>query len=278
MIDLNLSVTAPSDRPVFLLSSGHRCGSTLLQRLLNSCPDVLIWGEQNGYLNGFLREYEALLDWESRFSNNRKIFLLEGYDNFVPNMVPEDHELRTAASAHIAALFCVPAMRLGRAIWGFKEVRYGAKVALFLQRCFPKARFIHLTRNIVECFISLKHWEDSSDPWNRKWTEKSLEDWVRINGSFLNFGDKIEKLLTVKYEDVVSDPKGFIAVLSDFLNTSLNSFDQSVFDRKIHYSGPEGQSVRKEILASDLIPEEQSLLLKRDTIEIAQRYGYEISF
>ena len=71
-----------SDQPLFVLSSGQRCGSTLIQRLLNSNHDILIWGEQHGYLNGFLREYRAFLEWESEYSHHRKTFLQNGYDNF----------------------------------------------------------------------------------------------------------------------------------------------------------------------------------------------------
>ena len=278
MTNISFSVSTPSERPIFVFASTQRCGSTLLQRLLNSCPDVLIWGEHTGYLNSFIREYQALLEWESRFSSQRKTFLLEGCDNFVPNMVPEDHELMGAAIAHIVALFAVPAAKLGRSIWGFKEVRYGAQVALFLQKCFPKARFIHLTRNIINCFISLKHWEDSPDPWNRKWTENSMEDWRRINASFLNVGDRIPNLLSVKYEDMVADPKGFVEELSQFLEIAPDSFDQGVFNRRIHNVGSAGTAERSKILPSDLNAEERALLSQPSIVEVAKEYGYKIEF
>jgi hypothetical protein len=277
---INFSVKTPSEQPIFLFATGQRCGSTLLQRLLNSCPDILIWGEHGGYLNSFvLQEYPALLEWGSRFSDNRKIFLVEGYDNFAPNMmVPEDYELWHAATAHIAALFGVPAAKLGRYIWGFKEVRYGAKVALFLQKCFPKARFIHLTRNVMDCYLSLKNWENSQSHWEHKWTENSLENWKRINSSFLTPDEKISNLFSVKYEVMVAEPKQFIEKLSQFLEISPDSFDHSVFERRIHGPGAEGRAERPKILPSDLNEEDRALLTEASIVKIAKEYGYEIEF
>lgn len=279
MADAASAPTEPSDRPIFVLACCHRTGSTLLQRLLNSCPGVLVWGEQGGYLNGFLGEFRALLDWESRFAGHRRTFLAEGYDNFVPNVVPEEEDLRAAAGAHVRALFGDPAARLGRPLWGFKEVRYGADVALFLQRCFPEARFIHLTRDIVDCFLSLKSWEESPDPWNREWTKRSLEDWQRINASFLEGREWIRRLLTVRYEDLVADPPAFVDELSRFLELPRDAFDPGVAGRILTYDGDGGtRTERLRSRRADLDEEERALLSTERIAEIARAYGYSITF
>ncbi|MEI6681640.1 MAG: sulfotransferase [Bacteroidota bacterium] len=269
----------PTDKPIFILTSGQRCGSTLLQRLLNSNKDILIWGEQHGYLNGFLREYRDLLDYESEYSNHRKTFLQNGYDNFIPNMLPEDVDLKRAAITHIIALFGDPALKLGRTIWGFKEVRYDAQIALFLYRCFPNARFIHLTRNIIDCFISLKHWEESPGTWNRSWTEIFIEDWKRINSSFLNVTDRIPQLMRIRYEDMISNPKGTIDRLSSFLSITTESLDSKVFKRKLHVESSDGiKDLRSEISPADLNAEERNLLSTNIIIDISKEYGYKIEF
>ena len=269
----------PTDRPIFIFASGQRCGSTLLQRLLNSNSDILIWGEQHGYLNGFLREYRGLLEWESEYSKHREVFIRDGYDNFVANMLPESHDLEKAAIDHIVAIFGMPAIKLGRTIWGFKEVRYDSQIALFLQRCFPTARFIHLTRNIINCFISLKHWENAAGPWNRSWTEMFIEDWKRINTSFLNMVDKIPHLLRIKYENMVANPKDFIGQLSHFLEISPDSVDYRVFNKKLHRGDLIGSvDSRPLILSSDLTAEERYLLSKESIIEISKEYGYRVEF
>src|SRR4051794_29192490 len=44
-------------KPAFIFGTG-RCGSTHLQRLISLRTDTWIWGEHDGFLNGFLRSFE----------------------------------------------------------------------------------------------------------------------------------------------------------------------------------------------------------------------------
>ncbi|HZJ49668.1 MAG TPA: sulfotransferase [Actinomycetota bacterium] len=264
-----------SERPIFVLASGHRTGSTLLQRLLNSCEQVMIWGEQLGYLNTFVQGYGLLRRWESQFAAHRRRFVSEGFDDFLPNMMPTDVEIQNAARLHLYGLFALPAARLERPMWGFKEVRYGVDVAVFLQSCFAGARFIHLTRDIVECFLSLKRWEDSSDDWTRSWTDRSLRHWEEINAGFLERGGELEDLLTVRYEDMVARPEAFVEDLSRFLGVSPGTFDTTVFDRVRTYN-PADAGPRPD--RGELAPEERDLLRSQRIAEVAAAYGYDSTF
>jgi hypothetical protein len=268
-----------SEEPIFLFASGHRTGSTLLQRLLNSCPDCLIWGEHNGYLNGFKGEYEKILEWEKLHSGIRKTFLLQGYGEFIANMTPEVYELKNATHLHITALFGLPAAKVGRSTWGFKEVRYGAEIVLFLQDFYPKARFIHLTRNVIDCFISMKRWENSSDPWNREWTKVSLANWARINESFYQKGDQISNLLQIKYEEMISNPGKTIKTLAKYLKISQEDFDREVFE--IRVNGTVDTDHAEHNLSKtqpELTIDEKELLTQNDIVRAARLYNYEIGF
>jgi len=42
--------------PIFLLGTG-RSGTTLLQRIINSAEDVIIWGEHGGFLSQVSEAY-----------------------------------------------------------------------------------------------------------------------------------------------------------------------------------------------------------------------------
>ena len=48
-----------SGTPVFLVGTG-RSGTTLVQRLLNSYSDTLIWGEHAGFLQQYSEAYNLL--------------------------------------------------------------------------------------------------------------------------------------------------------------------------------------------------------------------------
>ncbi|WP_193213675.1 sulfotransferase family protein [Luteolibacter marinus] len=262
--------TTPCDEPLFILASAQRCGSTLLQRLLNSRADTLIWGEHQGVLNGFASLHKDLMAWESRFAGNRKEFLMTGCDLFLPNMVPEDHELRSAAIAYVLNLFGVPAARLGKSRWGFKEVRYGADVLVFLKGLFPKARFIHLTRDPAACFRSMKHWELGEDDWDRAQTERSMWDWQRINCGLLEMREYIPRMMFVRFEDMVGDPAAFIERLAGFLGASPEEFDAGVFERRL--DGNFGKPVADGRL--DLTADEAAFLADPAIAGVAEQLGY----
>jgi len=278
MIPLESLPAMQKETPIFVLGSSQRTGSTLLQRLLNSSPQVMIWGEHLAHLSGFLREFEVLRDWGKRHADERKNLLLEGYDIFAPNIMPEEYELVDAARIYIAGIFGLPAAKLGRPIWGFKEVRYGAQMALFLQECFPQARFIHLTRNPVACFLSMKRLEGTPGEWNREWTETAIYNWAGINETFLNQGKKINRFLQVKFEEMIADPSAFMGKLSAFLDIPEQEFEASVFKKRVSWDKPvdQGDRIQDESPAYQLDEKDRALLGDDHLAQIAAQYGYRI--
>jgi hypothetical protein len=278
MIPLETLPLLHKEQPVFLLASSHRTGSTLVQRLLNSCPRMMIWGEHLAHLSVFSREFRLLQEWGIQHADERDTFLQKGYDQFVPNILPQDTELVDAARLYVAGLFGIPAARLGRPIWGFKEVRYGAQVALFLQACFPEARFIHLTRNPLDCFFSMKRLEESSGEWKRKWTETAMYNWAGINESFLKLGEEIHKLLKVEFDEMIADPAVFLGKLSTFLDIPEQEFDASVFKTRVRWDKSLNceDKIQQDGLANTLDEEGRTLLRDSYLVEIAEQYGYQI--
>jgi len=229
----------------------------------------MIWGEHGGYLNNFVQGFNELRNWANNKNDELLTYLRFGFDNFIPNLTPSSENLEHAAAEYIRGVFAMPSLALYRPFWGFKEVRYEANVALALQSWFPEARFIHLTRNVVDCFASLKRWE-LSGKWKREWTIQSLESWVRINRSFAEEGTKIARLLAVQYEDMVEESTKAIQLgrVASFLQLSTRSFDDTVFLRRL--DGTDRYAPRVSLDATDVA------LLRSipDCVRVAEQYGY----
>ena len=134
--------------PLLILAAGQRCGSTLVQRLLSSHPDVLIWGEHAGQLREVLAVAERLGGWTAEFGELGRLgYARSGHQSFMANMTPEAVHIDDAVRAFLEALFAEPAAGLGRPVWGFKEVRYGlAEASRLSQGSFPDCRVVHITR------------------------------------------------------------------------------------------------------------------------------------
>jgi hypothetical protein len=260
------------------MASGARCGSTLVQRLLNSHEHVLIWGEQCGFLSSFILGMEDLLDWKRRYEHHRQIYLAEGHNVFSSNLLPLEDEIVCAAQHFVQHLFAVPARNMEKARWGFKEVKYDAAVAMFLHNLFPNARVVHLTRDIIDCFISLKHWENEPGAWTRESTECELHAWQRINESFLAMGGTRPWLMTMRYEDLVDEPKEALSRLCAFLGLAIEDLDLAVFRDRLHQEGPNGGAERPFISRRSLADSERGLLVRPPIPEISAALGYVLDF
>lgn len=274
--------------PVFIFASGQRCGSTLLQRLLCSHPQIIIWGEHDGTLNKILPGFERLLQWKEMFDHQFQLYLNEGYNNFIPNMNPPCKHIIYAREQFIRNIWQRPAQEMGKSIWGFKEVLYGADIALALREIFPNAKIIHLTRNIFECFISLRHEEQISPAdqphvplqqvWTRERTVEFIDAWVKVNHSLITTpgltGDWVFRL---KYETLVKDKIDTTTALAEWLGLDIKDFDMDVFNHKLYTDRHKGIDPRPPIKRSQLTDEEIALVTRDEILQLSEILGFDMT-
>ena len=156
----------PQDEPIFILSAGWRSGSTAVQRILTT-DNRIIWGEPFAHSAPIRSAAEA---WIPFNNDERRLpadwplerFLLTSHspsslaETWIANLYPEPFELLAAQRAYLSALFGSPAAKAGISNWGVKGIRMGGGVAVFLQMLFPRARFVLLTRNPFDAFLSYR--------------------------------------------------------------------------------------------------------------------------
>ncbi len=146
--------------PVFVFTV-HRSGGTLLGRVLNCHPDLVIWGEHGGFLNKFAEIDAIVARYNTVITDSRKQ-LAPDYaasaevrsQTFQPWTTAHDFSgLRDHARAAITAMFTA-GLRPGQR-WGFKEIRYHSPLlASYLAGLFPDARFVLLRRAIPNAAVS----------------------------------------------------------------------------------------------------------------------------
>lgn len=259
--------------PIVVLASGPRCGSTLLQRLLNSHPDVLVWGEGGGFLGRFAAAFADLRDWASTYETQRAALRMAA-DAFVANALPDDGELDAAAAAFIRALFAEPAARRGRSRWGFKETRGDARLARFLRAVLPGTRVIHLTRDVADVLRSLAEWEATSPNWSADQTAAALADWARVNASFRD--DPGAADLALRYETVVAEPMGTVDRLGRVLDLDPSGFDLGVFARRLRWEGEDVDPAADPGPSAPLAAHQRALLARGSLAAVAAAYGYDL--
>lgn len=215
-------------RPVFVLGGGLRTGSTLLQRLLISSGDILIWGEHDGALVPHLA---SLLDDMQRWLESRATPLVDlatfrrsGYNAWIPNMNPPPGHFEDGCRALLARALGDPARALGYPRWGFKEVRYGAAAALFLQKLYPNAAFILLVRDPRECLQSLL-----STKWGEEVARKGdpitfLRTWARLSEELLEVGSRLNKVALIRYQEILRNTAAVLDRVSAVTEIPVDRF------------------------------------------------------
>lgn len=232
---MNRSTVSNSMGPVFLLAGGGRTGSTLLQRLIISTRQVLVWGEHGGIL---LPQMRRLLSqthsWIESANGYRMLdeFKADAYNTWVPNLNPEPASLRSAGRAFLEQYLGASARKMGYARWGFKEIRYGAEDVRMLQTLFPRASFVFLVRNPVNCLRSIKatKWyasDHNADP------AVFLNEWARTSGDLADVYPECRRACLVRYEDAISNPSETARAIAQTIGVPFAAFDLSVFDRQL---------------------------------------------
>ena len=147
-----------SSKPVFIFAA-HRSGSTMLERILNCHPNLVVWGEHGGLLNKFAElNILASKTWnvsaplgERRLERFVAKQSLEEFDAWTNPMDVE--RLRSWTRSFLIETFS-SGLKPGQR-WGIKEIRYGgAALTWFLLNLFPDCRVLVLRRDLVQLCIS----------------------------------------------------------------------------------------------------------------------------
>lgn len=216
--------------PVFFILSRPRTGSTLLRTLFDAHPNVQIPPECQFIINlypkygsrGFWNKSqitEFAKDLETQFLFHtwkldtsdliRSLLLLEGKISY--------GNICKAVYWHYQSLFSKNQILL----IGDKNPGYALYINLLL-KIFPEARFIHLTRDYRDNFLSLARVEFEL-PFIALTTYKWRYFYKRISSA----ADAMpERFATIRYEDLVNHPKMEMERLCLFLSLP---FEENVF-------------------------------------------------
>lgn len=263
-------------RPIFVLASGWRSGSTLLQRMLTS-DRTLIWGEPY-HLGGAI---QSIIDLWAPFSESwpdaRHIVDPDKSEPIRPsdwlaNLYPPVSDIIHGQRAFLERAFAEPAHRMGYDEWGIKEVRIGGGGASVLRYLFPNARIVFLVRNPYDAYLSYRTLlqRRSVEGWYFHWPEGRVTGaaefgaiWHRLASSHAKYRFRAEAL-QVRYEDL-TDPTT-IKDLTTRVGVPLDA-EQTAFEVGSSFT-------RSESTARPELSDREIAVLRSKVSVVAEDFGY----
>jgi len=266
-----ISVENDPEHPIFILASGWRSGSTLLQRIVNSDDTIMLWGEPFPDSNFVQNMASSLRPFQSAYPPDYSFI---GSTNFTKNnsplsqrwtanLYPDFDYLLHAHRNFFLTLYGKPAQEQNCTRWGFKEVRLTLDHALYLKWLFPNAKFLLLYRNPYKAYQSCYDWRNLYLHWPDEAVfspETFGQCWVNQVSGFLNHYQKVDGYL-VKYESLCNQEEP-IENISKYLTAHLK---EDILESRI------GSSRNKKSPPSHLMHR-----LEQVVAPLAKPLGYEV--
>jgi hypothetical protein len=223
--------------PIFLLGTG-RCGSTLLQKILNSVENAMIYGEHGGFLKQVAAAY--FLNFEDKMIE--KYIMSQNVAEKDPISVFETLKNPQLWSAwtnwynqktvknnfrDFIESFFNPSSLEQAVHWGFKEIRYGLddRVVEMLADLYPDGRFVFIVRHPADVIASKISARASEG------IEADAHTWVAQNTYFLHFSrENSESSRIIHYEEIIGNDSKQLSQLFDWLGFALSDRQRNIIE------------------------------------------------
>jgi hypothetical protein len=229
------SVAADLD-PLIITAPVIRSGTTLLQRLLCSSRQALIYGEMCAQDLEFFLNLYAFKTQEYNYHRPTLALGLQqvlagDVNGWLPDLMPDIDAYLAAMSqsAFAGIIYCRDyAAQVGRPVWGFKHPGWKPPMIRLLRAVMPRSRFIFIYRDVVECLQSAKAQQAINSD---QQVYEFCQAWVEGVEYLLNLGDD-PALLVLRYEELVSEPAATLERVAEF--SGVEDMNPTVLQRKIN--------------------------------------------
>jgi len=261
----DLTELAQRFQPVIVTAPTARNGITLLQRLLNSTRQTIVFGENVQLVETLpalvAANHSLHYNMGPQIRQSREKFLHETTEYWSSNLWPETEPMMRLSFETFykaVAIYDGSARQYGFHQWGIKNPMTSTQMIHRLAQLMPNARFVLIYRNPFEVVASAKarrfvQSEQQVADYARQWQE-------RLNAAT----QQQDRLLMVKYEDLTANGDAEIGRLEGF--TGVPGIDRKVLSRKINtFRGEtaDGHAPDEYIAPEGLTDRERELIVEQ---------------
>jgi len=221
-----------SEGPVFIWAPAQRCGTGLLQRLITSSKEVIVFGEDRFFTDNLPNLMLEHAEHAEQIKQDTGKLASGDHSGWYPSALPNyEGYLDALAGAFqlVVNVYQKSSIELGYVRWGTKLPYAGSGQVQAINTLLPHSKHLYIYRNIFDVMRSIKA---------RKWVESKesfrlvCNNWINsIRQNVDNHGN-CEWFHFLSYENLIGDPKIESEKIQKFLG--LNDLDQKVFDHKVN--------------------------------------------
>ncbi len=221
-------------KPVFVIGPTARNGITLIQRLLNSSRQIIVYGENTGFFHAL--PAIAITAWETHrklageFNEAREQFLAGQTEGWTSNLWPDSGRFTNALCEGFykaAMVYEQCSQEYGYTRWGLKNPLSDPYIIPRLITLLPHCRFVFMHRHLFDIVKSAKA---------RKFItgDEQLVEYARLYQMNMNavLNTPRAQTLIIRHADLVADPEPMLQRLESFVG--VTGIDRSVMQRKIN--------------------------------------------
>lgn len=221
--------------PVIVVGPTTRCGTSLLQRALNSTRKIVIYGENFTFMHKYpdmIRGLDNHIEGKRRNIKASRDMLLSGADFEGSSLFP-DYDNYIAAIrqgfGNIARLYRTDSAALGFQRWGIKHQIRDQRSFEIVPQLMPRAQFIFIFRELLAVAKSAKaRWPgDFKGPDDYR---RFGDNWAR--NTRLAHSLASDRFMVIRYEEFIANPDPIFQKIETL--TGVPGIDRSVMTRRIN--------------------------------------------
>jgi hypothetical protein len=224
--------------PIIVVAPWRRCGTTLVQRALNSTREALIYGENFNLLENYpiiVAGVHSNIELKTARTATVRSQVLSGNEDVDASaMFPDYAGYASLIRAHFYTMvryYAESTSSLGRERWGIKhQIRRVNGFAAF-RRMLPNARYVFVYRDIIDIARSDKARFPGEYASPQRFAE--LGRIWRRNEAFLRSINE-PHVLHLEFREFAADPSQVIEKLQS--HCGVSRVDPAVFQRRINVS------------------------------------------
>ena len=257
------------DEPaVFVWGVDSRCGSGLLQRLITSSREVVVYGEDR-LLTEWLPSVYWFHDKEREAIKASTDELTSGKQSWFPNARPDSTDYQDTVLVNffnLVSTYEKASRESGFSRWGAKLPKFLISNVEILAHLLPQSRHICLYRDISDVVKSQKSRGLVN---NIHEVQKLCSNWATRLAQLLQHAPDLDYLRPVKFEKLLADKKEGTGRICDHLD--LSDVDMEVFEHKSNTWSDEEES---QYVDPDTLSDREKQLIEQIPDRIMQAGGY----